>query len=495
MKSAVYCAALLMFSACALAGAQTPAAAPPADAAALARVAGAGLMQSQVNTTLEELSDDIGGRVTGSPQCNAAIQWALAKMREIGLVNVHAEPWTLDHGWRRVSAEAELLAPTRHSLNVASMGWVGSTPEGGVDADVVAVNIFDLAGDMKTHAAGWRGKVLLLRGEGQPPKNAMSVFTQLATFLRAAHEAGAVAIIGGQGARPAAGMDLTHTGVLGFNTVFEIPVVNMGAEDQLQIERFLDRGKPVRMHINVQNEISGPTPTANVVGDIPGREDPSQIVVIGGHLDSWDLAEGATDDGTGAVAALGAARAILASGERPRRTVRVVLFTGEEQGLLGSLAYVQRHRADMANHVAAIILDEGQGPIASIDVGGHDKVMGELTPLTASLRGFGNLEVDDRSSFGTDAGPFILAGLPGINLGQDSPNYRYTHHSAVDTFDHVRPGVLIRNAAELGVLAYWAADQPQRPDAPWTPAQVAAELKAQHLDEELKAFGLWTFGS
>ena len=491
MKNASWSIAASLLLATALFAQQSP---PPGDAPALAAVAGEAMLRSQVNPTLEQLADDIGGRVTGSPQCNAAIQWAVARMKAIGLTNVHAEPWMLDHGWRRVSASAELLTPAHHPLNVASMGWVGSTPAGGVDADVVPVNVFDLTGEIKNHAADWRGKVLLMRAVGEPPKGAPSFFFKLGEFLRAAHQAGAVAVIGGQGTRPSAGMDLTHTGVLGFNTVFAIPVVNMAAEDQLQIERFLDRGKSVRLHIDVQNEIFGSVPSANVVGDIPGREWPDQVVVIGGHLDSWDLSAGATDDGTGAVAALGAARAIVASGQRPRRTVRVVLFTGEEQGLLGSLAYVQRHRAEMSNHIAALILDEGQGPISAMQVGGHDAVMDELKPLVAALQGFGPLDVDDHSSFGTDAGPFILAGLPGINLGQDSPNYKYTHHSAVDTFDHVRGDILIRNAAELGVMAFWIADRAQRLDQPWTPAQVAAELKAQHLENELRAFGLWTFG-
>src|SRR6185437_13302867 len=216
------------------------------------------------------------------------------------------------------------------------------------------------------HAADWRGKVLLLRAQGKPPVNPLDTFTQLTPFLQAAHRAGALAVLAGQGAGASAGMNITHTGVLGFNILFDEPVVNLTAEDQLLLERLLDRGVPVRLHVNVQNAVSGPTPSANVVGDIPGREHPEQVVVIGGHLDSWDLSDGATDDGTGAVGALAAAQAILESGQRPRRTVRVVLFTGEEQGLLGSLAYVHTHAGEMPNHIAALILDEGQGPISEM---------------------------------------------------------------------------------------------------------------------------------
>src|SRR6185312_11709944 len=147
----------------------------------------------------------------------------------------------------------------------------------------------------------------------KPPVNPLDTFTQLTPFLQAAHRAGALAVLAGQGAGASAGMNITHTGVLGFNILFDEPVVNLTAEDQLLLERLLDRGVPVRLHVNVQNAVSGPTPSANVVGD---------------NLDSWDLSDGATDDGTGAVGALAAARAILESGQRPARTVRVVLFTG-----------------------------------------------------------------------------------------------------------------------------------------------------------------------
>jgi len=484
------CASLLFLGFAGAAAAQAP-----ADAAALAAVAGRALMQSQANPDLQQLSDTIGGRVTGSPQAQAAIAWALAKMQAIGLLHVHAEPWTLDHGWTRGKAAIELTSPVRRRLHGDSMGWVGSTPAGGVEAELVEVNSYQLPQEMQEHASTWRGKVLLLRPQGPPPKNPISTFVQMGAFLQAAHQAGAVAVIAGQGAGASAGMNLTHTGVVGFNTVFDIPVVNLTAEDQLLLQRFLDLratgGGAVRLHVDVENQISGPTPSANVVGDIPGREDPQQIVVIGGHLDSWDLSSGATDDGTGAVAALAAAQAIVASGERPRRTVRVVLFTGEEQGLLGSLAYVQTHQKEMANHVAALILDEGQGPISAMQVGGHDNVMPALKPLAQSLTAFGVPKINDDSSFETDSGPFILAGVAGINLSQDSPAYAFTHHSVVDTYDHVLPDVLVRNAAELGVMAYYIADLPQRLGPTWTPEQVEAKLKAQRLEEELRAFGLW----
>jgi len=461
---------------------------------ALTAIAGQGLLHSQAFPYLTQLSDDIGGRVTGSPEAQQAITWALATMRAIGLENVHTEPWQIAHGWTRGVAEAELVAPIHRKLLVDALGWVGSTAPGGADAEVIPVNLYQLPQEMAQNTGHWAGKVLLVRALGQPPKDAMSAFAAFGGFLKAAYAAHAVAVIGGQGGRKSAGMHLTHTGALGFDVYYDIPVVSMGAEDQAQLERYLDRGKTVRLHINVQNRVTaGPVETANVVGDIPGTEHPEQVVVIGGHLDSWDLASGATDDGTGAVSALSAAEAILRSGFRPKRTVRVVLFTGEEEGLLGSLAYTKRHQADLANHLGALILDNGQGPVSGFNLGGHADLTPAVEAFATAVPAFGDLKVDDKIEFGTDCGPFILAGLPGINMDQDSPEYKYTHHSAVDTLDKVKPEVLIHNATLMALAAFWIADRPDRLASPWPAERTAAMLTEKHQDGFLKALGLWPF--
>jgi carboxypeptidase Q len=246
----------------------------------------------------------------------------------------------------------------------------------------------------------------------------------------------------------------------------------------------------------VQNRVTdGPVETANVVGEIPGTEHPEQIIVAGGHLDSWDLSEGATDDGTGVASVLGAAEAIVKSGRRPRRTIRFVLFTGEEQGLLGSLAYTRMHKSEMANHLGDIILDNGQGPVDALNLGGRDDLIPALKKFAESVTAFGNLKVNDNVSFGTDAGPFTLEGLPGINMNQDSPDYKYTHHSAVDTLDKVKPEILQQNATLMALTAFWIADRPERLDTQWSPEQTAKMLVEKHEDKILKAFGLWPFGN
>ncbi|HET9838299.1 MAG TPA: M20/M25/M40 family metallo-hydrolase [Candidatus Angelobacter sp.] len=494
-------AALVLVFGLSLSAALSTAAEPAAPAEdgtmpALTAIAGQGMMSNEAYNDLEELSDYIGGRVTGSPEAGQAIQWGLQKMRAIGLENVHTEKWQISRGWTRGVAEAEILTPIHHRLSIDSMGWVGSTKEGGAEAEVAPVNINHLEDEMKENSPKWAGKVLMIVKKGDPPKQqGPGSFARFGDFLKKAHEAKAVAIIGGQGGSFATGMHLTHTGGMGFDTYYEIPVVSMIAEDQQKLDRFLDQGKSVRLHINVQNKVSsGPVDTANVVGEIRGSEHPEQVVVVGGHLDSWDLADGATDDGCGVATTLGAAKAIKLSGFKPKRTIRFVLFTGEEQGLLGSLAYTRTHKDEMANHVAAVILDNGQGPVVRLNLGGRDDLVPAVRKFAEAVKGFGELDVDDRTVFGTDAGPFILAGLPGINMGQDSPEYKYTHHSAVDTFDKVKADMMVRDSTMMALTSYWIADRPERLASPWPAEKTAKMLVEKHDDVALKAFGIWPFG-
>ena len=290
-------------------------------------------------------------------------------------------------------------------------------------------------------------------------------------------------------------MNLTHTGILGFEKDFSIPVLSLTAEEQGQLERFLNGGKEVRVRLNVQNGFSnGPVESANAVGEIRGREHPEEILVVGAHLDSWDLSEGATDNGMGSVSVLGAAEAILRSGQRPRRTIRFVLFNGEEQGLLGSAAYVKQHQSEMSNHLGDLVLDEGQGPVKEFQLGGRDDLVGAFQPFADSLASIRPVKVNDKVEFGTDTGPFILAGLPGINMNQDSPEYKFTHHSAGDALEAVKPEVLAQDATLMAMTAFWIADRTERFAKPWPAKKTAAMLRQQHQYEFLKAFNLWPFG-
>src|SRR5271170_2337169 len=458
---------------------------------ALVKIAGAGLMDSHAYQYLTELSDDVGARVTGSPQAHKAVEWGEAKMKAMGLENVHAEKWQLWRGWTRGTAQAELLTPIRRPLHVDAMGWTGSTPAGGAEGELVAVNMFDLDGEIKS-ISRLNGKVAVVVMHGAPTMSGIQMFARFGDFLKAASKAGVIAVIGGQGGGKSAGMNLTHTGILGFDADFAVPVVSMTAEDQGQLERYLERGLTPRLRFNVQNTFTnGPVESANVVGEIRGREKPEQVLVVGGHLDSWDLSEGATDNGMGSSCVLGAADAILRSGMKPRRTIRFVLFTGEEEGIDGSFAYVQQHQAELAIHLGSLILDNGQGPVRAFHLGGRDDTNEASKPLADSLAEIREVKIDDKVEDGTDTLPFSMAELPGINMDQDSPDYKYTHHSAADALEAVKPDILAQDTTLMALTAYWIADRPERFATPWSAEKTVKMLVGQHQDGMLKAFGLW----
>jgi len=459
---------------------------------AMVKIEGEGMMDSHAFQYLTELSDDIGARVTGSPSERKAEEWGAAKMKAMGLENVHTEKYQLWRGWTRGTAQGELLEPIHRTLHVDAMGWTGSTIAGGAEGEVVLVNVFDLDNEIKG-ASKLKGKIILTVMKGQPKKDFMVIlFSDLASFARAAGQAGAIAVISGSGGLKNSGMNLTHTGILGFNADFAIPILSMTAEDHGQLERYVESGKKVRVRLNVQNSFSnGPVESANVVGEIRGRENPEQVLVVGAHLDSWDLSEGTTDNGTGSASVLGAAEAIVRSGMRPRRTIRFVLFTGEEQGLDGSFAYMKQHQSEMANHLGDLVLDNGQGPVKEFQLGGREDLVASFQPFAHSLSSIRNVSVSDKVEEGTDTLPFSIAGLPGINMDQDSPDYKYTHHSPADALEAVNPDVLAQNATLMALAAYWIADRPERFASPWPPEKTAKMLRAQHQDEMLKAFGLW----
>jgi carboxypeptidase Q len=461
---------------------------------ALTRIAGEGFLNSHAYQYLTELSDDIGARVTGSPAERKAEEWSAAKMKAIGLENVHLEKYKIWKGWTRGTAEAQLLLPTPHKLQVDAMGWTGSTVVGGAEGDVVPVNLFDIDEEIK-NVARLKGKIVLVTQSGKPKKSFMLMFATFGDFLKAAHNAGVVAVIGGQGGSKSTGMNLTHTGILGFDVDYAIPVVSMTAEDQSQLERFIARGITPRVRINVQNTLtSGPVETANVVGEIRGREHPEQILVVGGHLDSWDLAQGTTDNGSGTATTLGAAEAIMRSGQKPRRTIRFVLFTGEEQGLDGSFAYYKQHQAEWANHLGNLILDEGQGPVTDFMLGGRDDLLAAFQPFADSLANIRPVKVNDKVESGTDTLPFSIYGLPGINMNQDTSDYKLTHHSAADALEAQKPDVLTQNATLMALTAYWIADRPDRFAEPWPAERTAKMLRDKGEYEELKAFNIWPYG-
>jgi hypothetical protein len=448
------------------------------------------LKQSHAYQYVQELSDNIGPRLTGSPGALAACNWAVQKMKKIGLQDVHLEPWRLSRGWHRGIANAELTVPFREPLNIVSYGWVGSTAKGGIEAEVIAVNSDALGDEIKQHAKNWKGKILFLTPLSLKRTNPIRVFSQLGSLLTAASKAHAVAVISSTG-RP--GTMLTHTGPAVFRDIyFPIPLVDIAPEHNQLLQRFFAARKPVMINIDVENTVSPSTVLSyNVVGDIPGSVHPDEYVILGAHIDSWDLATGSVDDGFGVASVLGSAEAIAAQQVRPLRTIRFVLFTGEEEGLLGSLAYVQTHRKELPNIITAFAMDWGTGLISKFPLAGHEELTSSFEHFSQIISDITEVHVDSSYLSFTDGYSFTMAGVPGIAPLLNSPTYAMVGHSAADTLDKIDRKYLAQDTAIYAAMGFWVANYPSRLGIQWTPQQAAKILTRDNQKTMLDLFGLW----
>jgi Zn-dependent M28 family amino/carboxypeptidase len=346
---------------------------------------------------------------------------------------------------------------------------------------------------VESQASNWSGKALIIGSDADKP---MRAYSQLLPLLRAASTAHAVVVLR-HDTRPGDGIVHAEPLVVALPETIDtnlIPAVDLPVEPQRLIERLLLQNHPVSIDINVENSFSeGPVPAENIVGEIEGAVHPEQILLVSAHLDSWDLGTGATDDGFGAAAVLGAAQALERTGLRPARTLRFVLLTGEEEGLLGSRAYVRQHATELDNIVAGFALDWGAGPIVQLPTAGHS----ELVPL---LRDFNELTPDlhleppnDGGLLMTDAYACTLAGLPGIAPRVRAPGYFEQAHSAEDTLDKVSPADLRQAMTVLAMASFFLADAHDTPQGHFTPAQTAATLIQGKQKPMLEVFGLWPF--
>ena len=410
-------------------GRATPASAPVSPMALRMDMVHRAAEQTDPAIELEQLCDEIGPRLTGSAAQQAAERQVVEYMRKSGLQQVHTEGWALPRGWHRGPAAAWLVTPFQIPIPIAAYGWTGSTPAHSGPVQVVLVRANDVVEHLdslvQSQAPSWSGKAPLMSSDADEP---MRAYSKLLPLLQAATAAHAVVVLR-HDTRPGDGIvhaEPVAVAMPGTIDTSLIPSVDLLVEHQRLIQRLLLQNRAVSIDINVENSFSaGPVSSENIVGEIEGAVYPEKVVLVGAHLDSWDLGTGATDDGFGAAAVLGAAQALVRAGLRPARTVRFVLFTGEEEGLLGSRAYVRQHAAELGNIVAVFALDWGAGPVVKLPTAGHP----ELLPL---LRDFNELTPDlhleppnDGWLFMTDGYAFTLAGLPGIApLVRGSPLFR-----------------------------------------------------------------------
>jgi len=402
---------------------------------------------------LGNLVDGFGHRLSGSASLEAAIDWVLAQMKSDGLENVRGERVMVPH-WVRGEESVELVKPRRAQLSMLGLGGSIATPRRGITAPVLVVTSFD---DLNQRAAEARGKIVLFDVPFTTYRETVKYRVEGAA---AAARAGAVASL----IRSVAAYSIRspHTGVMHYDsTVTRIPAAALSVEDAMMLRRFQNRGQPVVVTLRMAARTLPNAPSRNAVAEVVGRERPDEVVVLGGHIDSWDVGQGAMDDGGGAVAAWEAVRLMKQLGLRPRRTVRVVLWTNEENGGKGSLAYRDAHADQLTKHVLAMESDNGVFAPKGFRFSGRDAAFAKTQEIARLLRPIGADKVSrEKDSPEADIEPLVERGVPGMGLDVDSSRYFWFHHSEGDMLDKLDPAEMGRCVAALAVMAYVAADAP-----------------------------------
>jgi carboxypeptidase Q len=466
--------------------------ATPLDAQSIVDTAGSGALiiqamdRSQVMENLQHLSDVIGPRLSGSPAMRRANEWTAERFRAYGLTAA-LEPYSFGVTWERGSAELRLMTPFSRAITAHSWAWTAGTGGKTLNGPVVLTDLStpdSLAVYRDKVKGAWvltRAPFPLRNPDGPPLTAADSAELQAEIKFRASPfaDTSAAAVL----ARRQYQVDLPYilkaAGALGTlidgakehglmtmsgspTRVSPLPSLVVSHEDYALLARLIGSGVTPRVKGRVENRIGrAPVQQWNTVAELKGSERPGEVVILGAHLDSWDLGTGVTDNGTGSMVVLDAARALAQSGLKPKRSIRFILFSGEEQGLLGSRAYAEAH-AGMADSIQAVlVLDNGTGAIAGQALQGRKDLEGLWRQLLAPVAALDADSVRDANKSGTDHLSFLPYGVPGFNFDQLSRGYDHTHHSQTDTYDKAVPGDLKQAAAVMAVTAYELANLPE----------------------------------
>jgi carboxypeptidase Q len=449
------------------------------------RLVGAMLGDTPVITDLRSLTDEIGGRATGSPANQAAVEWALARFVAAG-VTARKEAFDMPNQWQELSVQAVISGDLEWAPEVVAKplsrggeGLAGPLVDGGRGS----VEDFERLG------AAARGAWVLLETPVLDDEAGLTglfaEFTEAASTTPRALDAGAAGIVH-MSSRP-------HNLLYRFPdlvTSGRQPILVMAREDALRAQRLLRDGKSLTLTATVDLDSGYAYQADNVIGEIRGSERPQEIVLFGAHLDSHDLGTGALDNGSNATMLIDIARQITRLGLRPRRTIRLVLWNGEEQGLYGSWGYVQRHREALDDHVVAGSIDIGTGRITGFFTGG----MPGLAPLVdahlAPVRGLGPFEQIDIPLVGTDNFDFMMEGVPNLIANQADANYASNYHAESDTFDKVDQQQLKLNSAIAAAVIWGFANSADRVPR-HTRAQVENLIETTDLEAQMRHFGVW----
>ena len=412
-----------------------------------------------------ELTDRFGNRISGSEALEHAIDWVLGQMRQDGLDSVRGEPVMVPH-WVRGDEWAELESPRRTRLAMLGLGGSVGTPRNGIEAEVLVVHSFE---ELDRRAAEARGKIVLF---DVPWQNYGVNVQYRSRGAVAAARVGAVASL----IRSAESYSLRtpHTGMMSYDStgaVRRIPHAALSSEDADMLARMAARGDRVVVRLMMSARTLPDAPSRNVVAELRGRERPDEVVVMGGHIDSWDVGMGAVDDGGGVVASWEAVHLLARLGLRPRRTIRVVGWTNEENGLRGGNGYRDAHRDQVPNHVLAIETDAGIFRPEGIAFAGTDTATAIMRQVAHLLRGI-NADSLSRGGGGADIGPIMRMGVPGMSPEVANDRYFWFHHSPADTPDKIDPRDMALCVAELAIVTYVVADMPDRLPFGGLPADV-----------------------
>ncbi len=419
---------------------------------------------------LAQLTDHIGHRLSGSPELDRAIAWATQAMKDDGL-EAHTEKIMVPH-WVRGAEDGQLVTPIARPLHLLGLGGTVSTPKAGITAPVVVVHDW-VELDAKHDAV--KGAIVLYdvampAWTEQNESGYGEVVPYRWAGAQRAAKFGAVAVL--MRSVTAHSLRTPHTGSLSYgDAIVKIPAAAVTVEDSLLIARLAAAG-PVSVHLHLESQMLPDAESANVIGELRGKDKPGEIVVIGGHIDSWDVGQGAHDDGAGIVTMMETLALLKRLGLQPRRTIRVVLFTNEENGLRGGEGYAEQHAAELPQTVFAIESDSGGFSPRGFTLGARDaataaRIEPRLTDILSLLRPLGatTLTVAGETG-GADVGAMAPAGVPQAGLEVDNRTYFDVHHTEADTLDKVDPGQLADDVAAVAVVAYIIADLPDRVDSP-----------------------------
>jgi carboxypeptidase Q len=457
------------------------------------------LKPSPMEHNLRHLTDEIGGRVPGTPAMDRAVAWGVATFKEAGADSVHTETFKLPNSWAEGSTVVDVS-----SVGTATDPKLSTIPPVEFKARAVSIALapaltakhvpvidvgrgtgadFKKAGDIS-------GKLILVHSDVL--KTWADLFNEymdapLVIDAAVKGKAKAIAFI----ATREHDVLYRHTNAMA-GEIDRIPMVVVAREDGERMGRLVTSGHPVWADLSIPNKIGGPVTAANVVAEIRGSEKPDEFVILGAHLDSWELGTGALDNGCNAALVVDALRTIKMSRLKPRRTIRFILFSGEEQGMVGSRAYAVAHRNELDKAVGVAVIDAGVGRVTGFTLSGRKDIADAVSKVVAPLKQFNATALKtDEVEWGTDHYDFMLEGVPTLVAEQEEGNYLANYHATSDTFDKVDIPQLKKHVAEMTVVAFGIANAKERLGPRLTHAEIDKIFRDTHSEELMKPLGIW----